>query len=224
MNHQKNFLPVLTGFFLLNAFGTHGYPGSLNEKKTLLYAEFMQEVNTFNPLISTERDFRAGYLVFGDEVALSAREDETQLAGFLKAVDDLGGGMVETIPVLRATAMSGGPVDSVFYKMIREAILEGVRSHPEACGIYLSMHGAMGVQGMFDPEGDILAAIREITGPDFTIAVSFDLHANNTVKRAESADIIVGYHTNPHRDHFDTGYRTTAVSYTHLTLPTKRIV
>ncbi len=75
--------------------------------------------------------------------------------------------------------------------------------------MYFSMHGAMGVQGMFDPEGGLLAAIRQITGPGFKLAVSFDLHANNTQLRAETADIIVGYHTNPHRDHRKTGYRTT---------------
>ncbi|MBN2699448.1 MAG: M81 family metallopeptidase [Bacteroidales bacterium] len=209
MNHLKTILYGFAALSLLNACGRHGNPVSLNETKTVLFAEFMQEVNSFNPLLTTERDFRADHLFFGNEVVAVAEEDEMQLAGFLEAVEKMGGGMVETIPILQATAMSGGPIDSVFYKTIREAILEGIRSHPEAAGIYLSMHGAMGVQGMFDPEGDIMVAIRAITGPEFVIAVSFDLHANNTRKRAESADIIVGYHTNPHRDHFDTGYRTT---------------
>ncbi|MFA6618292.1 MAG: M81 family metallopeptidase [Candidatus Neomarinimicrobiota bacterium] len=179
------------------------------EKKTILYAEFMQEVNSFNPLITSERDFMADHLFFGSDAALSGKEEGKQLAGFLAAVDELGNGMINSIPLLHAKSMSGGPVDSVFYQFIKTELLQGVRSHPEADGFYFSMHGAMGVQGMFDPEGDLLTEIRRIAGPDFVIAVSFDLHANNTIKRTNAADIIVGYKTNPHRDHFKTGYRTT---------------
>jgi microcystin degradation protein MlrC len=40
------------------------------------------------------------------------------------------------------------------------------------------------------------------------IAVSFDLHANVTRRRVENASIIIGYKTNPHRDHRQTGQRT----------------
>lgn len=196
---------------LLPSCGMKERPVDLDEPVTILYAEFMQEVNSFNPVITTERDFKADHLFFGSEVVASAIEEEKQLAGFLAAVDDMGRGKVETVPLLQAKSMSGGPVDSAFFKRIKRMVLMGVRNNPDADGIYFSMHGAMGVQGMFDPEGDLIAAIREAAGPDFPIAVSFDLHANNTKLRAENADIIVGYRTNPHRDHFETGYRTTAL-------------
>lgn len=210
MNKRTTLLFTLTSIALLLAScGRKGNPIDLKEKKTILYAEFMQEVNSFNPVITAERDFRADHLFFGAAAAASAKEEEKQLAGFLTAVEELGNGMIETIPLLHVKSMSGGPVDSLFYQHIKTKVLQGVRSHPEAAGLYFSMHGAMGVQGMFDPEGDLLTEIRKITGPDFTIAVSFDLHANNTVRRTEAADIIVGYKTNPHRDHFETGYRTT---------------
>jgi microcystin degradation protein MlrC len=196
---------------LLPSCGKKEKPIELDEPVTILYAEFMQEVNSFNPVMTTERDFKADHLVYGSEVVQSALEEEKQLAGFLAAVEDMGNGKVETIPLLQAKSMSGGPIDSSFYAHIKRTILAGVRHHTEADGMYFSMHGAMGVEGMFDPEGDLIAAIRAIRGPDFPIAVSFDLHANNTKKRAENADILVGYHTNPHRDHFETGYRTTVL-------------
>ena len=102
--------------------------------------------------------------------------------------------------------MSGGPVDSLFYAKIKNLIIDEVRSRERVDGIYLSLHGAMGVQGMFDPEGDLITSLREVVGPDVPIAVTFDLHANVTQRRAENADIIVGYHTNPHRDHFKTAF------------------
>jgi len=210
---MRNSIPILfiqaLVLLMMNSCKHKAAPLDLSEEKTILYAEFMHEVNTFNPEITTERDYRADHLVFGDEVVASALEEEKQLAGFLSAVEDMGKGKIATIPLVQAKAMSGGPIDSVFYNNIKRRILEGVRAHPEADGMYFSMHGAMGVQGMFDPEGDLLSAIREIMGPEFPLAVSFDLHANNTKKRTVAADIIVGYHTNPHRDHFKTAYRAT---------------
>jgi microcystin degradation protein MlrC len=103
--------------------------------------------------------------------------------------------------------MSGGPVDSLFYEKIKNLILEAVSRQQRVDGIYLSLHGAMGVEGVFDPEGDLIKSLRDLTGPETVIAVTFDLHANITKRRAENADIIVGYHTNPHRDHFRTAFR-----------------
>lgn len=177
------------------------------DQKTILFAEFMHEVNSFSPVITTEVNFRADHLFFGEDVLASAMEEDKQLAGFLSAVDKSGMGKIKAIPILQAKSMSGGPVDSLFYAKIKKLILEAASSHPQVDGIYLSLHGAMGVQGMYDPEGDLITALREAIGPDVPIAVTFDLHANVTKRRAENADIIVGYHTNPHRDHFKTAFR-----------------
>ena len=179
-----------------------------NDIQTILYAEFMHEVNSFSPVLTTERDFRADHLFFGEDVVASATEEKKQLAGFLKAVEKHGKGLIHTVPLVQAKSMSGGPVDSAFYSKIKEAILSGIREQEKVDGIYLSLHGAMGVEGMFDPEGDLLQELRAMVGDDVPIAASFDLHANITRRREKAADILVGYRTNPHRDHFDTGYRT----------------
>lgn len=207
---MKQLIFVISGILILmfiTGCSSKSDPIHFEKEHSILYAEFMQEVNSFNPVYTTERDFKADHLYFGDEVLESALQEGKQLAGFLSAVDELGGGKIKLIPILQAKSMSGGPIDSLFYFKIRDKILAGVKAHPEAAGIYLSMHGAMGVQGMFDPEGEIMTMVRELRGEDFVLAVSYDLHANNTVRRAESADLILGYHTNPHRDHFETGYK-----------------
>lgn len=179
----------------------------MTDPHTILFAEFMHEVNSFSPVHTTEVNFRADHLFYGDDVLASAVEEDKQLAGFLEAVEKSGRGRIKAIPIVQAKSMSGGPVDSLFYAKIRNLILEAVSSRQQVDGIYLSLHGAMGVQGMFDPEGDLITSLREVVGPDVAIAVTFDLHANVTRRRAENADIIVGYHTNPHRDHFKTAYR-----------------
>ena len=57
---------------------------------------------------------------------------------------------------------------------------------------------------MHDPEGDLLAAIRDRIGPEIPIGVTFDLHANVTRRRAELATFIIGYKTNPFLRKFGT--------------------
>jgi len=183
-------------------------PAPGTDPKIVLYAEFMHEVNSFSPILTTERDFRAMALRYGAEVAAAAPGEKTQLAGFLKAVEKSGAGAVKAVPVLQAKSMSGGPVDRAFYERIKKEILDAVKAADRVDGVYLSLHGAMGVDGIFDPEGDILVDLRTLLGPQVPVAVSFDLHANVTKRRVENTDIIVGYRTNPHRDHFDTGRRT----------------
>ena len=149
----------------------------------------------------------ADHLFFGEDVLESGRKENKQLAGFLKAIDRAGG-QIRAVPVAHAKSMSGGPVEFEFYEEIKNLIIEGIASAGQVDGVYLSLHGAMGVDGIFDPEGEIIEAVRDLVGPDVPVAASFDLHANMTRRRVENADILVGYRTNPHRDHFSTGYRT----------------
>lgn len=167
----------------------------------------MQEVNSFSPVLTTRRNFMADHLFFGEDVLESGRKENKQLAGFLKAIDRAGG-QIRAVPVAHAKSMSGGPVEFEFYEEIKNLIIEGIASAGQVDGVYLSLHGAMGVDGIFDPEGEIIEAVRDLVGPDVPVAASFDLHANMTRRRVENADILVGYRTNPHRDHFSTGYRT----------------
>ena len=62
------------------------------------------------------------------------------------------------------------------------------------------------VEGLRDPESDLLQAVRDEFGNSLPIGISYDLHANVTEANARLATFIVGYLTNPHRDHYRTGY------------------
>jgi microcystin degradation protein MlrC len=153
-------------------------------------------------------DFIAAGIYRGPELLEYAREGDSALSGFLAAVADHGEGLIEIVPLVKATAISGGPIEQDTYLGFRDEIVRGVEEAGEIDGIYLALHGAMGVEGIRDPEGDLLEALREIVGDELPIGVSFDLHANVTERRAELATFIVGYKTNPHRDFFETGYRS----------------
>ncbi len=199
-------IAVLT-FSIVSGCSDQNSQDNSTGQKVILYAEFMHEVNSFSPVITTEVNFKSDHLFYGEDVPKSAIEEDKQLAGFLSAVEKSGRGRIKAVPILQAKSMSGGPVDSLFYRKIKNLIIDAVTGQERVDGIYLSLHGAMGVQGMFDPEGDLIKSLRDTLGQDVKIAVTFDLHANVTRRRAENADIIVGYHTNPHRDHFKTAFR-----------------
>ncbi|MBE3130111.1 MAG: M81 family metallopeptidase, partial [Acidobacteria bacterium] len=150
--------------------------------------------------------FQAAGLLYGQEVLENGATRNTSVGGFLQAIADHGDGEIAVLPILRARAMSGGPVEREVYKRFKRELLDGLAAAPRVDGIYLALHGAMGVEGMRDPEGDLLAAIRSELGPSVPIGISHDLHANVTKARGELATFIVGYKTNPHRDFFRTGY------------------
>ena len=101
--------------------------------------------------------------------------------------------------------MSGGPVKREVYEALKKTIIDGLKKAGSLDGIYLSLHGAMGVEGLRDPEGDLLQAVRAVTGGQIPIGVTHDLHANLTRRRMELMTFLVGYHTNPHRDFYDVG-------------------
>jgi microcystin degradation protein MlrC len=84
----------------------------------------------------------------------------------------------------------------------------GIRDAGELDGIYLELHGAMVTQAHEDGEGELLRRIRNLTGPDLPIAVSFDLHANITPRIIHHASTINIFRTYPHIDLADTGARS----------------
>ena len=173
---------------------------------TVAVAEIAQETNSFSPVPTTLRDFEAAGLLYGQEVIEIGATRNTSVGGFLQAIADHGDGEIAVLPILRARAMSGGPVEREVYERFKRELLDGLAAAPRVDGVYLALHGAMGVEGMRDPEGDLLAAIRSELGFSVPIGISHDLHANVTKARGELATFIVGYKTNPHRDVFRTGY------------------
>ncbi len=184
-----------------------GREGGSKARKRIALVELMQETNSLSEVLTTERNFKQFGLRYGKDIIPFAKKERWMCGGFIAAVDKLGGGSVEIVPVIKAHAGAGGPVEKALYERFRKEIVETLKSSGKLDGVYLSLHGAMGVTGMRDPEGDLLRAIREVLGTSIPIGVSHDLHANITAERARLAAFIVGFHTNPHRDFYDVGYK-----------------
>lgn len=173
-------------------------------QKRILIVEFCQETNTFNPVVSTKEMFNGGKHLEGEEIFQTRLSTRTAVCGAVTAFREAGATVIPTAFV-SATATSGGRVaDDVL-----EFVMERVRwyaEHNEFDAIYASLHGATCTVSCDDACGTLLEHLRKLAG-DKPIAASFDLHANITEKVLKNTDIICGYQTYPHNDHYETGYR-----------------
>ncbi|MHB1005552.1 MAG: M81 family metallopeptidase [Chloroflexota bacterium] len=172
----------------------------------VLLAGLKHEVNTFVPGTIQLDDMRTRFLfVEGEDVLGPGHGSGQEVDGVAEVAKAEG---IELIPILNVHAGAGPKVADAAYEYVRERILSAVRQHRDGIdGVMLTLHGAMATESSEDPEGDLVAGVRAIVGPDMPIAVSFDMHCHFTAQKANAADIIVGYHTHPHVDFVDTGAR-----------------
>lgn len=118
---------------------------------------------------------------------------------------------VEFVPLLKARALPGGPVDAQAYATIKAEFLQRLQAGGPWDGVYLDMHGAMNVAGMDDAEGDWYAAVREVVGPDCLLSASYDLHGNLSDRIIANLDMLTAFRTAPHVDAIETRARAVAL-------------
>lgn len=120
----------------------------------------------------------------------------------------------EVIPSIYANALPSATVERDVYEFYKEQILDTVRAHRDAAGIYLYVHGSMEVDGIGSGELQLVKEIRQLVGRDCLIAFTMDLHANITDELGQYVDIICGYKTAPHIDQDESQRRAaTALAY-----------
>lgn len=172
----------------------------------ILVAGFQHETNTFAPSKAGYENFVRGEgfpaMVRGADV-LGLREVNIPAGGFINAVA-AEGHTVKT--VIWAGASPSAHVTQDAYERIAGEILDAVRAGGFDA-IYLDLHGAMVTEHLDDGEGELLARVREIVGPDVPVVASLDLHANVTARMLQMADGLVAFRTYPHVDMADTGER-----------------
>jgi microcystin degradation protein MlrC len=112
---------------------------------------------------------------------------------------------VEVVPLVATRSVSGGPLSAACYADLRKRMLDAVTNSGPLDGVFLSLHGSMLADGEDDPEGDLLAAVRELVGEAVPIVATLDLHANITQRMVDHATALVAYTHYPHDDARTTG-------------------
>jgi len=167
---------------------------------------FMHETNTFQPQLTTYADFAEAAdrppLVRGPEVLTRFEGINTSIAGALSVLRATGATL---LPLPWASTTPAGYVTRDAYERITAMILDDVKAALPLDALYLSLHGAMVAEHVDDAEGELLARIRAVVGPEVTVVASLDLHSNTTPRMFAMTDGLVGYCTYPHVDMAEAG-------------------
>ncbi|MEM5542665.1 M81 family metallopeptidase [Sulfitobacter sp. AS92] len=106
----------------------------------------------------------------------------------------------EVVESLSTYAQPAGPTVRSVYETMRDDILNDLRAALPVDVVLMSMHGAMIAQGYDDCEGDMMARIREIVGPEANIGLELDPHCHLTETMLENTTAIICYKEYPHVD------------------------
>lgn len=153
------------------------------------------ETNSFSP-IPTGMEVFARHLVRGgvpDDAPLFA----APLVVFRRLARARGYTVIEG---LYAFAEPAGPTVRAVYEALRDELLAELRAALPVDMVLLSLHGAMLADGHDDCDGELLARVREIVGPEVPIGAELDPHAHLGDAMLASATALVCFKEYPHVD------------------------
>lgn len=183
----------------------------------LAFGRLMQESNSFSSVLTSRADMERTHYLEGEALRQACQPNQWEVPGFLRNLE-LSGFMkavrkaappavIETVPLLSTWSISGGPLEASCFEELCQRFQQLLSAAGPLDGLYLALHGALGVEGLQDPESQLLQAIRAVTRPDLPIVTSFDLHGLMTREKISQLQGLCAYHTNPHWDMARTGFR-----------------
>lgn len=170
----------------------------------VIAARICHESHAFSVLPTTLTDFANQELLVGEQILAQRRSTRSEMGGIIDAADRLGW---DLIPVISCNTAPSGPVTRATYEALLEPILREAASTDGLRAVVISLHGSMFVEGLPDPEGDLLRRIKDVVGRHVVLAATLDLHANVTDEMVRHADLMTSYRTTPHVDQFETAMR-----------------
>ena len=169
-------------------------------------ASFSHETCTFCPSITTLEAWERGGIRYGEGALATDREGPSYITGYKEAISSERD--VEAVGILRtgepATVGMGGWLTTEAFDTISDRIVEGIKKAGNIDGVLLALHGAMSVTGVPRPEAEICRKVRRVVNKR-PIMVTLDLHANEDVELANSADAVFILKTYPHLDSHEIG-------------------
>lgn len=160
-------------------------------------AQLSTETNTFAPCPTGWGGFQENGIYRGDASIRASDSVGYMMAELRRLAESDGHELAEG---LSAEAQPSGPVIREVYETLRDEIVAGVRAALPLDAVVLMLHGAMVAQNHDDCEGDLLACVREVVGPDVPIAATLDPHCHFTELMQYAANILIAYKEYPHTD------------------------
>lgn len=166
---------------------------------------FLHETNTFAPTKATYDDFmHEGGVTIADaaNVMTIMRGINAGQSGFIDVATARGW---DVVPTIACHASPSAHVTKDAFERIVGVMVGRIKDAGAIDGVYLDLHGAMVAEHCDDGEGEILARVRNVIGPNVPLVASLDLHANVTPEMIAHADALIAYRKYPHTDMAETG-------------------
>jgi microcystin degradation protein MlrC len=163
--------------------------------------QFAHETVTFLPNDTTLADLiYPGSPASGE--ALLAHDPKSYMGGFVKVAREYDGVELVRIesPLWPRTGTGSGWITEEAYETFLGRMVAGLTAQGPFDGVYLSLHGAMGVRGVARPEADIARRVREVVGRKAVLVGTFDPHGNEDGEFLAQADMAFTVKYFPHYD------------------------
>ena len=165
-------------------------------------AALATETNTFAPVPT-------GLASFKDREYFPAGQHPNHITGSagplwaLREVSAAKGWTV--IEGMVASAQPGGTTTRHAYETLRDELLADLRTALPVDMALIGLHGAMVAEGYDDCEGDLLARVRALVGPDAVVGAEIDPHNHLSAAMVQHADVLVSFKEYPHTDVLERG-------------------
>ena len=160
-------------------------------------AALATETNTFSPIAIDRRAFEAALYAPPGQHPETPTLCTAPITVGRRVCAEQGWELIEGTA---AWADPAGLINRETYEGLRDEILEQLQAALPVDAVVLGLHGAMIAAGYDDPEGDFLARVREIVGPDIPVCAELDPHSHLTAKRVAAVDWFVAFKEFPHTD------------------------
>lgn len=173
------------------------------KKMRVVTGGISHETSTFTTVATNLKSYKDRFYLHGDQILNVFHGTNSPLGGFIDGAETHG---FELIPTVLATAQPSGPTPRDLFDAILDELLDRIAEAGAIDGVLLSLHGSMvagdldRTDGIDDAEGYILAAVRQLIGPDVPILVQLDIHSNVSQEMVDQASVLIGRKSYPEID------------------------
>jgi microcystin degradation protein MlrC len=193
---------------------TAGSPrgGAATRPVRIAVLQFMHETVTFLPYETTTEDFiYEGSPARGEALLGSPSYDisRSSMSGFVKVAREHAN--VELVgiesPLGSKKGSGSGWITRPAYEHFVTRMIAELKATGPYDGVYLSLHGAMGVRDVARPEAELARRVRAVVGPRALLAGTFDPHGNEDADFLRFANLAFCVKYYPHYDGYLQGER-----------------